>query len=200
MGIDLATRDGVMRFCELRRNEMMDCFETLGRFVASNGTAYMAYVFARHAINQGKRGTDPTDWKTGPELPEIQAVPVVLPKGITELVPDNQLTRLMGLTLKGFNQLTRATGCIIMGEAWFLRDYGKESQKALEDGTYRYGWVEKHPKRGEALMMMLQHATFGSHQWVAEIHREPTRIDPWHAIEDVQYDKGRLTGLNDWRQ
>ncbi len=195
MGIDLSTKAGVHRFCELRRKEMAGCFERLGQFEAPGGATYMAYVFARHRINGSG---DPDSWTTGQELPVITAIPATIPRIAMELVPWDQRTALMGRVLKDFNRLTRSTGCVIMTEAWFKTAEGPK--KVVPDGS-RYGWVEKSPDRREALMMMLQHVTFGDQMWFAEIHREPTRLDPW-SEKGGEVDKrhGRLAGLNDWRE
>jgi len=121
--MDLSTKKGIERFVVLRQLEMTRCFEQKGRFETSNGLAYMAYVFARHGINTPSLH-NPKTWTTGRELAAIQAVPVELPPDVIEQTDWKYRTRLLGNALREFARLTRATGVLIMTEAWFVEHHG----------------------------------------------------------------------------
>jgi hypothetical protein len=61
--IDLSTTAGVLRFCELRRAEMVRCFERLGRF-EMNEFSFGAYVFAERDYGDMKgRLVDLAPWR-----------------------------------------------------------------------------------------------------------------------------------------
>lgn len=195
--IDLSTKAGVLRFCELRRAEMAADFERVGRF-EMNGYSFGAYVLGTHAIAALDASTwKPEAWRTGARLPQVQAMRCQLPQIVGQTMPWQDVTGFFGYTLKHFARATRARGVVFMTEAWrVILDEGEEPAPDRP-----YGWVEKDPRRMEALMMTLEHADFGYHQWFANILREPTRLEPWvKQPEGLRQGPGRLTNRMSWMQ
>jgi hypothetical protein len=189
--IDLSTKAGVMRFCELRRAEMAADFNRVGRYEC-NGFAYGGYVFAQHGL-RGPPGLAPEDWATGPKLPRITALPVTLPRIIGETMPWQQITSFFARTVREYSRATRATGVLFMTEAWRTEVEGDKPPDRA------YGWVEKQANRKEALMMMLEHPQHGRQMWMADILREPTRLEPWREHGGT-VGKGRLANMMGWQQ
>ncbi len=187
----------MLRFCELRRAEMAADFERVGRF-EMNGYSFGGYVLATHDVAALDASTlKPAAWRTGARLPQVQAMCCRLPKIVGETMPWQDVTGFFGDTLKEFARATRARGVLFMTEGWVRHlDEGEAPPKDRP-----YGWVEKDPKRGEVLMMSLEHADFGYHQWMARILREPTRLDPWvKAPDGVRQGAARLTNRMSWMQ
>ena len=200
--IDLSTKAGVLRFCELRRAEMVGCFRQRGRFESKTGHSFAGYAFMRHAVSDIDLTTAPEiKFTRGPKLPRITAMPLNLPP--EEALPTeftfNHRTRFFGETIRAFARAGKAEGVIMMGEAWVaLRP------KDEVDADRPYGWVEREPDKGEALYLQLEHSTVGWHYWRSWITRsgDLVELEPWvdlSTIGGVPGDKGRLLNLVDWR-
>lgn len=189
--LDLSTKAGVLRFCELRRAEMVRCFERLGRF-EMNEFSFGAYVFATHAIAAPtKPGASPDDWKTGRKLDHVTAETCRLPKVVFDMLPRQKHTELFSYTLRAYAKITRATGTVFMTEMWHAT--AKERSELPAD-------LEEAPDdvRMEALYMQLEHSATGRRVWVAEIKRNPTRLEPWDE-RDYGDMSGRMVDLSPWR-
>jgi hypothetical protein len=187
---DLSTPQGVLRFCEMRRAEMVRCFERIGRFEA-NGYAFCAYVFATHEAKAPAELT-PEAWKPGPKLARVEPTLCQLPDWVMDQFPPEVHTQILGKTLGFFAKVTRALGVVLMTEMWMVSLPNKEDRAALPES------LEHAPGRREGLMMSLEHSATGRKMWFAEIKRNPTRLEPWEerTPEDAE---GRLLNLAEWR-
>jgi hypothetical protein len=173
--IDLSTKDGVLRFCELMREGMVEAFTANGRF-EHLGTSYFAWVLATHRMVRGQA----LRFTTGERLEMITPYPVEIPPRVMGLIPPNQQTSYFGKVIQEYARITRASGVLVMSEAWRLS--GDAAVEHAEAKARPYGWVEKHAEREEVLMVSLQHKTFGVQQWYAVIRRDPTRLEPWEHM------------------
>jgi hypothetical protein len=193
MGIDLSTKAGVLRFCELRRAEMVGCFERLGRF-EMNGYSFGGYVFATHDVNSD-------GWKTGAKLDRVNAELCRMPKALIDQIPPGRQTEVFAHVMREFTKLTRAIGTVVMTEMWHVTMPGKPGKSAEEVRDELPDSLEHAPGRCEALYLQLEHGATGRRVWVAEIKRNPTRIEPWYepygpGETDM---KGRLVDLAAWK-
>lgn len=201
--IDLSTNAGVLRFCELRRAEMVGCLRKLGHF-ESNGHSFTGYAFMTHAVDgdvsRASEGLDAV-FRTGRKLSQVEAWPLNLP-------PEDDLpahfewkrrTRFFGEVIRHFARAGKAQGVLVFGEAWFVyRD------PATQDPDRPYGWVQEQPDRREGLWMKLEHSSIGFRHWQCEIQRTGPLLEltPWIEASErggVPDGKGRLTDLVDWR-
>jgi hypothetical protein len=191
--LDLSTEAGVLRFCELRRAEMVGCFERLGRF-ESNKFSFCGYVFATHAVEVPADWADLDGWKTGAKLARIAAERVRLPAKLHGVVPEAQETALFAITTRRFAKLTRAIGVLLMTEMWHVPRKTRAERDSLPGRLQDY----KGPDRGEALYVQVEHTATGRRVWAAEIKRLPTRLGPWvdRTPDDAE---GRLVDLVEWR-
>lgn len=199
-GIDLSTKAGVLRFCELGRAEMVGCFERLGRF-EMNGYSFGAYVFATHGIKVPATPddrVDPSNWQTGGKLPRVAADLCRLPKVITDLIPPEQHTQLFAHVMRSYSRITKALGTLVMTEMWHANMTPADGQSPEEARAQLPDNLEHAPGRGEGLYMQLEHSATGRRVWWCEIKREPTRLGEWELreMEDAQ---GRLVNLADWQ-
>lgn len=191
--MDLSTKADVLRFCELRRKEMVGCFERLGRFESPNGYSFMGYCFATHEA----KGIFERKLRTGPKLPAVEAVPLQIPRALMDVVPARQQTELFSRTVREFTRATKALGTLTMVEAWVAHAESKgrpweEARKELPDSLADY------EGRKEALIMWLEHSATGRMVWIADIDREPTRVLDWREQKwgDAE---GRLIDLAGWQ-
>lgn len=188
MSIDLATKTGVLRFCELRRAEMVSCFEQLGRY-ERNGFSFDGFVFATFEPIIFDGGL-----RSGKKLPAVEACHTVLPAAALTVLDPSEHTLVFGRMVSAFAKCAHAVGTLIMSEAW-LADEPPEDRE--------YGWVGKAPSRREALFMRLEHKAVGAISWVAFISREPTRVEPWRASAPgtgaASGDGTRLGNTVDWK-
>lgn len=192
-GLDLSTKAGVLRFCELRRAEMVGCFRELGRF-ESNRFSFCGYVFATHAIKVPPDPADLDGWKTGAKLPRVAAERVRMPAALHGVIPEAQETALFSVATRQFAKLSRAVGALVMSEMWSLATESREERGRFPERLQDY----EGPERRENLYMNLEHAATGRRTWYAEITREPTRLGPW--VERPSSDaEGRLIDLAEWR-
>lgn len=196
--MNLETKQDVLRFCELRRAEMVRCFERLGRFEC-NGYSFGAYVFATHAMQTPADPTQLDDYKPGRKLGRVEAQLCRLPPLIYDLLPPEQHTAVFGHVVKAFAKVTRSVGALLMSETWHVSYAGKAAGKSPEEirGELPEN-LEDAPGRREALFMHLEHGLTGRRIWFAQIQRNPTLVEPWqeNPMEDA---KGRLVDLVDWR-
>jgi hypothetical protein len=158
--VDLATATGVLRFAELRRAEMVRCFERLGRF-ESNGNSFGAFALLTHDV---RRPVDPSDmdgWGTGKRLGEVAAVPFDLPRVLAAFVPAHMQSKLFAEGLRGLCKHGRAVGVLIMSEQW----HGRTS--SMEERRSRPARIKDWDDRREALIMRLEHRAAGGHTWRA---------------------------------
>lgn len=188
MSLDLSTSAGVLRFCELRRAEMVACFERLGRY-ESNGFACGAYVFATHDLLRPSKAAGIDDWRTGKRLAAVEAALCRLPSVLFDVLPPRQHTTLFGNTLRAYAKITRAIGSLVMMEMWSAR--AKDRDDLPDD-------LSQVPGRMESLYMMVEHSAVGRRIWLAEIKRDPTRLEPWKDATPAEA-KGRLVDLTEWR-
>jgi hypothetical protein len=201
-GLDLSTAAGALRFCELRRNEMVGAFEQQGRFEA-NGYSFDAWVFATHeVIGPDKPGADPSAWKTGRKLAAVKAKQLTLPKWFESVGPD-LAKDIYSEALKGYAKLSRAIGTVFMTEMWMVsmtategapdpRADAQRQRDALPDS------LEHAPGRREGLCLWLEHSAAGSCQWLAEIQRDPTRLGAWQELR-LEGAEGRFVNLTEFR-
>lgn len=173
-GLDLATSAGVLRFCELRRAEMVRCFERLGRFEA-NGYSVGGYALITHDVTlpPADKRAEPTAWRTGRRLPGVAPVHVQLPHAAREFLPPAQLSEVFGSAVRRYCKLGRAVGAIVMGEMWLATSASLEERDKLPDR------LDDYAGRREVLYMRLEHRAVGGRVWTAEIGREPTRLAAW---------------------
>lgn len=198
--IDLSTKAGVLRFCELRRAEMVGCLRKLGRF-ESNGHSFSGYAFMRHEISvdvsRASKGLDAV-FRTGPKLDRVEALPLNLPpeEDLPEAFVFEKRTSWFGAVIQAFAKAGKADGVLVFGEGWFVQQ--SLSEPAVDQP---YGWVAKHPDRGEGLWMKLEHKTVGYRNWVCVIQRSGPLIEltPWAESSEPPDGSARLTDLVDWR-
>lgn len=197
--MDLSTKAGVLRFCELRRAEMVGCWQTLGCWEV-NGFSFGGYVFATH---EAEMPTEvPTDlsqlkWPTGAKLPKVTALPIRLPRAGLLMLPPEDATAFFAFSVQRYTEATRALGTLIMAESWQVHTAEGEDPRAARERMAKN--LEDEPGRQEILMMSLEHSAVGQRVWRAQIHRDPDRLDPWQLLEaddgsPVEME-GRLTGL-----
>lgn len=193
----LDTSAGVLRFCELRRREMAEQFMKDGRFEV-RGHSFGGYVFATHAIRVPKDRGGPIDaWKVGPKLDHVEAIPIYLPEWCDAVMEARQLTSFWAMAIKSYVKLTRAIGTLIMSETWQVqtppgvaaRVSAQEYRDTLPDS------LEDADNRRESLMVLLEHSATGRRNWMSEIKRSPTRLEPW-ASPDYGDMEGRLVNLS----
>lgn len=174
--IDLMTREGALRFTELRRAEMVRCFERIGRFEA-NGYATCAHVFVTHEVRPpSDGGADPDAWSTGPRLATAEAVLVTVPRVLSAMIPPPQLGAIFGETVRRYATLGRAVGVVLMSEQWWGKTQTLEEREALP------ARVSEWSERREVLYVKLEHQRVGIRGWYAEIKRDtdpPARLDEW---------------------
>jgi hypothetical protein len=191
--LDLSTPAGVLRFCELRRAEMVGCFERLGRF-ESNKFAFCGYVFATHAVKVPSDPSDLDGWKTGAKLDRVTAERVRLPAALHDVIPEAQESAVFSLATRQFAKLSRAIGALLMTEMWCVQKKTREQRAALPERLQNYHGAD----RGEGLYVQVEHAAVGRRVWVAMIKRQPTRLEPW--VDCTPDDaEGRLVDLAEWR-
>lgn len=170
--IDLTTAAGALRFAELRRAEMTGCFNRLGRYEVE-GLSFCAFVFATHAIN----GT-----QTGPKLARVEARQVVLPRAAQALVPPDQHADVFGTWLRSYAKVSRAIGVLVMNEQWQIRKPFDSSKTIEEQAAPIAEAFDDDTTRREVLAMWMTHPAAGHRHWMANIHRAPTRLDPWVSL------------------
>jgi hypothetical protein len=195
--MNLETKQDVLRFCEIRRREMVACFDRLGRYEC-NGYSFGAYVFATHELRAPADPSHVDDHKPGKKLARVEAQLVRLPRFIAEMLPPEQHTLAFREVLKSYAKATRSIGVVTMTEMWHVETSGKTQQEALEARLRIAPRLEDAPERGERLMMQLEHSSAGRHIWYAEIKRHPSRVETWQVkvFDDAQ---GRLSNVVDWR-
>jgi hypothetical protein len=191
--LDLSTRAGVLRFCELRRAEMVGCFERLGRF-ESNGFSFCGYVFATHAVKVPADPIDLDGWKTGAKLDRVTAERVRMPAALHGVIPAAQETAIFSMATRQFAKLSRSIGTLVMTEMWHVQTETRQGRDNLPERLEDY----KGADRGETLYVHLEHTATGRRIWRAEIRREPTRLEPWEEMEFLD-SEGRLVDLAEWR-
>lgn len=191
--LDLSTRAGVLRFCELRRAEMVGCFHELGRYEV-NGFSFGGYVFATHAmvVPKDPRGID--DWKTGAKLNRVTAERLSMPAGLHGVLPPERETEVFSFTARRYSKLTRAIGSVVMTEVWSVMTESREERDKFPERLGDYDG----PERCEQLFMHLEHAATGERTWTALIERNPTRLGPWEE-RPFTASEGRLIDLAEWR-
>lgn len=199
-GLDLSTANGALRFCELRRAEMVSCWQRLGRYEA-NGHMFGAFAFMTHEVT-APPDSGPSGWKTGSKLGGVKAVELRLPRWALALEA-NQAKDVYSGALRSYAKLGRAVGTVFMTEMWMVSvrvpegtvDPEAEAQRQRDDMPDN---LEDAPGRREGLCLWLEHSAAGSVQWMAEIHRDPTRLDAWQERRLAGV-KGRFVGLVDVR-
>jgi hypothetical protein len=194
-GLDLSTKAGVLRFCELRRAEMVGCFERLGRF-ESNRFAFCGYVFATHAVKVPPDPGDLDGWTTGAKLGRITAERVRMPSVLHGLIPPEKETLLFSMATRQFAKLSRSVGSLVMSEMWHVQTTSIGERQAMPERLADY----TGPGRREVLQVQVEHVATGRRVWQAEIRRDPTRLDPWRELELTSTDShGRLVDMAEWR-
>lgn len=182
----LDTHEGVLRFCELRRAEMVRCWERMGRF-EENGFSSAAYVFAT-------RGFINKDFETE-KLDHVEGVLVRIPKFVN-LLPAGEHTRLFGHVIREYVKKTAAIGTLLMAEAWLAQtpEHVAPTPEASEE------WRRQQPEdmgdfeeKQEGLIMCLEHQGVGTRMWRNMIERNPSRLTGWKLGEHGT--EGRLVNL-----
>lgn len=196
--MDVSTRAGVLRFCELRREEMARCFERVGRFEVE-GMAFCAYVFATHEVDR----RNPLMGTTGKKLPAPMAHRCVMPAFAAAAIDARNHTEAFSVVVRSLCKLTRATGTVLMSEMWLAHVTApqgtpwQEARKGLPDS------LEDYDARREGLYMHLEHSTTGVRVWFNEILTEGgvRRLKGWEEpyAEAAAGWEGRLVDLASWR-
>lgn len=217
MTLDLSTARGVLNYAQRQRDSMVDEWRKEGRF-ERNGFSYGAILFCTHGVQ--RNGPRPEDWTSGSKLPAVKAVPVSLPRDIRGRwgggMPGHTTEReFFAHGVKTFARLAKAIGCLTLAECWFSspgtpfqrdatfeeREKAKREAQAFRDALPDdLGDAPPH-QRWEGLWVRLEHTGLTwPHSWMARIHRDPTRLDPWDGGE-MQLDDatGRLANLVEWR-
>jgi hypothetical protein len=197
--IDLSTERGVLNFCERQRQEMVRCFERLGRFEV-NGYSFGAWVLATHAVASPPLSTasDLKDWKRGERLAAPQAMRCQMPAAARLLLPPDQHTKLFGLTLRHMNELSGAIGTVVMAECWHAGAPHVEGQTAQQARAALPDSLEDYDRRQEAMFLRLEHKVAGERFWRKAITRDPTRLGPWEPL-DARSAGGYLVDLISFR-
>jgi hypothetical protein len=186
-GLDLSTAAGALRFCELRRAEMVACWHRLGRFEV-NGFSFCGWAFNTHEILTASKMSD---WRTGKRLPATTATLMRMPAEVVDLVHPSRLTQFYA----AFARLGKAVGTVIMTEMWHVRTNDPEGVGSRAKRDELPDNLEDAPGRSEALMLMLEHQETGARSWTAEITREPDSLHDWCEITGWKKTEGRLVGL-----
>jgi hypothetical protein len=185
---DLTTPEGVLKFCEERRAEMLARFAEKGRFESESGFSFEAYAFMTHELDGSK---------TGKKLDAPTAHLCTLPRSLHAL-PPHLHTVLFGRVLGEFAELTRATGTLLLAETWTVKKHFDTTEQAQASmGTARDEYPDDladAPGREEQLVAMLEHHELGPRHWYAKIQRGPTRLEPWRE-ETPAKQIGRLANL-----
>lgn len=199
--IDLSTKAGVLRFCELRRAEMVGMLRKQGNFASTSGHSFTGYAFMTHAVDgdlsRASEGLEKV-FRTGRKLPRIEAFALNLPpeEDLPETFVFKERTRFFGKVIRAFAKAGKAQGVLVFGEAWFVY----QSREEYEERPY--GWVEESPERREGLWMKLEHSAVGWRHWQCEITRAGPLIElsPWREWSEHGGvpDKSRLSNLVDW--
>lgn len=197
--IDLATERGVLNFCERQRQEMVRCFERLGRFEV-NGYSFGAWVLATHAVAAPPPNArvNLEDWRRGEQLPAAQAMRCQMPIEARFLMPPDQHTKLFGLTLRHMSELSGAIGTVVMGECWHASAPRVDGQTPQAARASLPDSLEDYDGRQESLFLRLEHKVLGERFWGKPIMRNPTRLGPWELI-DVRSAGGYLADLISFR-
>lgn len=171
---DLRTREGALRFAELRRAEMLRLFEQRGRFEV-NGVATAAYVLITHRVVPPRdMSLDPDGWSTGERYPKVVAVPVTVPPLLAAVLAPADLSSIFGETVRRYATLGRAVGVVLMSEQWWGLTKTLDEREALPDR------VRDWPDRREVLYLKLEHEAVGTVAWYAEIKRDgAVRVEEW---------------------
>jgi hypothetical protein len=192
MTLDLTTRAGVLRFCELRRAEMAGQFREQGRYDV-NGYSFAGYVFATHAL--APHQADPSNPKPGRKLERVAAELVTLPTYVADLFGHDptKIKDFYALAVRSFAKGTRAIGTLMMTEMWYVEARSQGRAPDLVRDEYPES-LEDADDRHEGLMMLLEHSATGRVMWRAEIKRNPSRLEPWEDMTPGDAE-GRLVNL-----
>jgi hypothetical protein len=198
--MDLTTKAGVLRFCEMRREEMARCFERIGRFEVE-GMAFCAYVFATRDIDRRdvlRGGTG-----TGKKLPAPKAHRAVMPAFAAAAIDARNHTEAFGMVVRKLCKLTRATGTVLMSEMWVGHISAPKDTTWEEARAARPASLEDWDDRREGLYMHLEHSATGVRVWFNEILTEGgvRRLKGWEEPyrEEAAGWEGRLVDLASWR-
>lgn len=173
----LLTVAGALHFCELRRAEMVRCFERLGRF-EMNGFSVGAHVFAtRHVYMPNPLDTE--TWRAGEKLPITLVETLLMPRAALNVLTAESVGPFCAGLIRRYCALSRAVGVVVMQEMWWGRT------ASLEERAQRPKRIADWDDRREVLYLRLDHQAAGTRAWQAEIHRNPTRLDEWRQREGV---------------
>lgn len=183
-GNELATGEGVLRFCELQRARARKQFEREGRFGA-NGFGTVAHVFLTHRVIPAPDPRDVEAWRTGDPLPAVVPERITMPpRAAALLTAANRFElggQIMGKTLRVYAELGRADGVLVVSEQWWgliETDDAAEGERIRAERPARVeAWAPE--QRREVIWVRLEHRLTGVRTWLAEIHRNPTRLGPW---------------------
>ncbi len=191
MKLDLATAAGVLRFAELRRAEMVRCFERVGRF-ESNGNSFGAVALLTHEVRRPDDPSDLSAWGTGKRRPEVAPVPFDMPRALAALIPEHMQSKFFADGLRDICRYGRAVSVLIMSEQWHGRTSSMDERRA------RPPRIEDWDDRREGLIMRLEHRATGGRTWRAWIERGPTRLGPWEDYPGAV--AGNLIGVIDRKE
>lgn len=164
--LDLSKKADLLRFCELRRNEMAARLLAKGRLVFGGGFSFMSWLFITR---------DPV---TSKRLDKISVIDFE-PSRALHLVPQLEQTRAYSDFIREMRDEIGLVGVLNVAEAWA----GNYDEK-----TYEYGKLESNPEKMEIVYMYLETKTLTPLQWTAIVHRNPLRLEPW--VENVYYSQG----------
>ncbi len=194
---DVSTPQAVLDFCAAKRREMADVFALNGRFETREGASFMGYIFAT-ALAKG----DPPKWE---KLPAPEACRCALTRLLLITLPARLQTEFFARAFKLMATETRATGSVLMAEQWTaavkldpekLDTNDKDAVRAalFAERDKLPDSLEDAPGRSEGLLMVLEHIDLGRLTWLAQIHRNPTRLGEW---EERKWDdaEGRFIGV-----
>ena len=183
-GNELATADGVLRFAALQRDRARKQFEREGRFGA-NGFGTVAHVFLTHRVIPAPDPSDVEAWRTGEPLPAVVPERITLPARVAAMLRTANRFELggevMGKTLRTYAELGRADGVLVLSEQWWGHVESDDEAEVRRLRAERPARIEAWPseQRREVIWVRLEHRLTGVRTWLAEIHRNPTRLGPW---------------------
>ncbi len=194
---DVSTPQAVLDFCAAKRREMADVFALNGRFETREGFSFMGYVFATHL----PAGDPPVPEK----LPAPVAYRCALPRYMRAILSAHHHTEFFSQAFKQMAKESRATGSLLMAEQWTtiveldpakVDPNDKDAVRAalFAERDKLPDSLEDAPGRSEGLLMVLEHIDLGRLTWLAQIHRNPTRLGEW---EERKWDdaEGRFIGV-----
>lgn len=176
----------MLRCCELQRERMVERWREKGRF-EHNGVATAALLIATKDPDGGRRLEAPI------------AIPCDPPRDLLPLIDPASYTELLAGALRACSEKWGGIGLIICAEAWMVKMVGPPGKPMTPDEAVRQRAelpksLGDAPGRIEAMVMFMEHVAAGTHMWMAEITRKPTKLGPWKKAPADGF-AGRFKGI-----